>query len=151
MQNEASRFINEIPEQYLDRSFAGGGTKNQGGSKWGASSGANRMKVWDGESGEVSHESGVYYNEKTTAKKDRPSYLTPKTTTPKIIEHKPSPDFVASDISNLQPGQKVEHQKFGFGEVTKMEGAAHNPVATVRFEHNGEKKIMLNYAKLRIV
>jgi DNA helicase-2/ATP-dependent DNA helicase PcrA len=32
-----------------------------------------------------------------------------------------------------------------------MEGAAHNPIATVRFELNGEKKIMLNYAKLRIV
>ena len=151
VQNDPSRFINEIPEQYLDRSFAGGGTKNQGGSKWGASSGFNRMKTWDGESGEVSRESGVYYNEKVTAKKESPSYLTPRTPTPRIVEHKPSPDFVASDTSDLQPGQKVEHQKFGFGEVMKMEGAAHNPVATVRFEHNGEKKIMLNYAKLRII
>jgi DNA helicase-2/ATP-dependent DNA helicase PcrA len=51
----------------------------------------------------------------------------------------------------LKEGQKIEHQKFGFGEVIKMEGAAHNPVATVKFEYNGEKKIMLNYAKLRIV
>jgi hypothetical protein len=33
----------------------------------------------------------------------------------------------------------------------RPEGAAHNPIATVNFEHNGEKKIMLNYAKLRIV
>jgi len=66
-------------------------------------------------------------------------------------EHVPSADFVASDTSALQVGQKIEHQKFGFGEVTKMEGAAHNPVATVKFELNGEKKIMLNYAKLRIV
>jgi DNA helicase-2/ATP-dependent DNA helicase PcrA len=32
-----------------------------------------------------------------------------------------------------------------------MEGATQNPVATVKFEDNGEKKIMLNYAKLRIV
>jgi DNA helicase-2/ATP-dependent DNA helicase PcrA len=32
-----------------------------------------------------------------------------------------------------------------------MEGSTHNPVATVKFEHNGEKKIMLNYAKLRIL
>ena len=50
-----------------------------------------------------------------------------------------------------QRRQKVEHQKFGFGEVVKMEGSAHNPIATVKFELNGEKKIMLNYAKLRIV
>ncbi|HNU15837.1 MAG TPA: ATP-dependent DNA helicase, partial [Chitinophagaceae bacterium] len=89
----------------------------------------------------------------TATKKEpsTPSYLAPKTTQPKVVEHKPSEDFVASDTSNLQAGQKVEHQKFGFGEVLKMEGAAHNPIATVKFEHNGEKKIMLNYAKLRIV
>jgi DNA helicase-2/ATP-dependent DNA helicase PcrA len=32
-----------------------------------------------------------------------------------------------------------------------MEGSAHNPIATVKFEFNGEKKIMLNYAKLKII
>jgi DNA helicase-2/ATP-dependent DNA helicase PcrA len=85
---------------------------------------------------------------KITASK--PSYITPPTR-PQTIEHKPAADFVASDTSNLQEGQKVEHQKFGFGEVIKMEGSAHNPIATVKFELNGEKKIMLNYAKLRIV
>jgi DNA helicase-2/ATP-dependent DNA helicase PcrA len=58
---------------------------------------------------------------------------------------------VASDMGTLQEGNKVEHQKFGFGEVVKLEGAAHNPIATINFEMNGEKKIMLNYAKLRIV
>jgi DNA helicase-2/ATP-dependent DNA helicase PcrA len=35
--------------------------------------------------------------------------------------------------------------------VLKMEGASHNPIATIKFDLNGEKKIMLNYAKLRIV
>ena len=45
----------------------------------------------------------------------------------------------------------MEHQKFGFGVVAKMEGSAHNPIATIAFEKNGEKKIMLNYAKLMIV
>jgi hypothetical protein len=46
---------------------------------------------------------------------------------------------------------RVEHQKFGFGNVLKLEGSAHNPVATIKFDQNGEKKIMLNYAKLMIV
>jgi DNA helicase-2/ATP-dependent DNA helicase PcrA len=70
---------------------------------------------------------------------------------PKVVAHVPSADFVASDTSQLQAGQKVEHQKFGFGTVSGVEGSAHNPVATIQFEKNGEKKIMLNYAKLRIV
>ncbi|MGH2553066.1 MAG: ATP-dependent helicase [Chitinophagaceae bacterium] len=155
VQNEPSRFIEEIPEQFIDKSFAGGGAKNQvGGSKWGRGSAFERMKgknVDDGESGKVTHQTGNYYNSGPAAPKTTPSYLPPKGQPPKVKEHTPSPDFVASDTSDLQAGQKIEHQKFGFGEVLKIEGATHNPIATVKFEHNGEKKIMLNYAKLRIV
>ncbi|MEO7924766.1 MAG: UvrD-helicase domain-containing protein [Chitinophagaceae bacterium] len=155
VQNEPSRFIEEIPEQYMDRSFAGGGAKNQiGGSKWGKGSAFDRMRgkyVDDGESGKASQQSGTYYNSAPAVKSSAPAYLPPKGLPSKVKEHVPSADFVASDTSNLQEGQKVEHQKFGFGEVIKMEGAAHNPIATVRFEQNGEKKIMLNYAKLRVV
>lgn len=153
VQNEPSRFIEEIPEQYMDRSFAGVSAKGSSGNKWGGGSAFNRMKGWvdDGESGSATKQSGTYYNEGAPSKKGSPSYLTPKSTYKKAVEHKPSADFTASDTSGLKPGQKVEHQKFGFGEVMKMEGAAHNPIATVKFEHNGEKKIMLNYAKLRIV
>ena len=83
-------------------------------------------------------------------KSNSPSYVTPRPQN-KTVEHVPSPDFIASDTTNLQVGQRVEHQKFGFGEVTKLEGSAHNPVATIKFDVNGEKKIMLNYAKLMIV
>ncbi|MCX6317570.1 MAG: UvrD-helicase domain-containing protein [Bacteroidetes bacterium] len=156
VQNEPSRFIEEIPEQYMDRSFAGGGASHQsGGSKWSKGSAFDRMRgkqTEDGESGKATKQSGTYFNSNSTAaQSSAPSYLPPKGVPAKVKEHVPSADFEASDTSSLQAGQKVEHQKFGFGEVMKMEGAAHNPIATVKFEHNGEKKIMLNYAKLRIV
>jgi DNA helicase II / ATP-dependent DNA helicase PcrA len=154
VQNEPSRFISEIPEIHLDRSFAGGGTRNLSqSSRWGNSGASARMKGFgtneDGESGKASQQSGAYFNERPGGSK--PAYISPKSYPPKVKEHTPSPDFVASDTSRLEKGHKVEHQKFGFGEVIKMEGSAHNPVATVRFEHNGEKKIMLNYARLRII
>jgi DNA helicase II / ATP-dependent DNA helicase PcrA len=142
VQNEPSRFIDELPEQYLDRSFAGGGAKNQTSFGFGSSA-HDRMNG----GGWASSKNSVYQAEK---KSSAPTYLTPKPQN-KTVDHVPSADFKASDVSNLQPGQKVEHQKFGFGEVMKMEGAVHNPVATVKFELNGEKKIMLNYAKLRII
>lgn len=152
VQNDPSRFIEEIPEDYLDRSFAGGGSTGKPGNNWGGGSAFNRMKGWgsDGKQDNV-REAEKRYGAAPEKKQTTPSYLAPKGAPPKVVEHKPSEDFVASDTSNLQAGQKVEHQKFGFGEVMKMEGAAHNPIATVKFEHNGEKKIMLNYAKLRIV
>ena len=84
-------------------------------------------------------------------KKSFVSTLITGNTKPKEVAHVPSPNFVPSDITKLEAGMRVEHQKFGFGEVTKMEGSNHNPVATIRFDLNGEKKIMLNYAKLMIV
>jgi DNA helicase-2/ATP-dependent DNA helicase PcrA len=81
----------------------------------------------------------------------KPSYAPAKPLPSKPVEHTPSPNFKASDPGELAVGQRVEHQKFGFGKVIKMEGATHNPIATIQFELNGEKKIMLNYAKISIV
>ncbi|HEY8690303.1 MAG TPA: UvrD-helicase domain-containing protein [Chitinophagaceae bacterium] len=134
-QNEPSRFIDELPEKYLDRAFAGGNMRNNQTSHWNPFEKAKAATKGP-------TDARPRYN-------DKPAYVT--TAAIKIKEHIPSPNFAPSDTSNLQEGQKVEHQKFGFGEVIKMEGAAHNPIATVKFEHNGEKKIMLNYAKLRII
>jgi DNA helicase II / ATP-dependent DNA helicase PcrA len=139
VQNDPSRFIEEIPDIYLDRSFAGGGARNQT-SNWQAGSAFDRMNRGFGSPTDDGRQ-------KTASK---PSYLSTNNRQ-QTVDHIPSKDFVASDTSNLQAGQKVEHLKFGFGEVTKMEGSAHNPIATVKFDLNGEKKIMLNYAKLRIV
>jgi DNA helicase-2/ATP-dependent DNA helicase PcrA len=80
-----------------------------------------------------------------------PSLGNPVTARQAPKEHVPSENFTASDVKDLQEGQKVEHQKFGYGKIIKLEGASHNPIASIHFELNGEKKIMLNYAKLRIV
>lgn len=154
VQNEPSRFIEEMPEQYLDRSFSGGGARNQATNNWstahermnGGGWGAGKGEAWQAEK-----KYGPPPHKTKSSQPSTPSYIPPKPSAPKLVEHQPSPDFVPSDTSNLQAGQRVEHQKFGFGEVVRMEGAAHNPIATVKFEQNGEKKIMLNYAKLRIL
>lgn len=150
VQNEPSRFLEELPEIFLDKSFAGAGTKNLSTNRWNRSSAFERMKGWDGESGTANQQSGTYFNEQPITAKNESRFITPKSLQ-KTVTHTPSPDFAPSDTSDLQAGQKVEHQKFGFGEVIKVEGSAHNPIATIKFELNGEKKIMLNYAKLRIV
>ena len=142
VQNDPSRFINELPEDHLDRSYAGGGFRNQSGP-----SASERMKGW-GQSNTIQQKSFFDQPKKSN---ERPGYMPAPPSVTKPILHQPSPDFKPSDTSELREGQKVEHQKFGFGMVLKMEGAAHNPIATIKFDLNGEKKIMLNYAKLRIV
>ncbi|MFZ9660322.1 MAG: ATP-dependent helicase [Chitinophagaceae bacterium] len=149
VQNEPSRFIDELPEEYLDRSYAGGGLKNQGYGLQGSA--MDRMKGGFGGNFSKQQQQAKEMEKRYGAPpKSAPSFVGPKPAS-KTIEHIPSPDFQPSDTSSLQVGQKVEHQKFGFGKVIKLEGAAHNPVASIHFDLNGEKKIMLNYAKLRIV
>ncbi|OJU26057.1 MAG: ATP-dependent DNA helicase [Sphingobacteriales bacterium 41-5] len=151
VQNEPSRFIDELPEQYVDKSFAGGGTKMSTGFGFGNSA-FDRMNGgagWGSQKKAVSN-AEKKYGPPPGKKPSSPSYLAPKPEN-KVVEHIPSTDFQPSDISQLATGQRVEHQKFGFGEVIKIEGAAHNPMAFIKFDQNGEKKILLNYARLRIV
>src|SRR6185295_5232278 len=113
VQNEPSRFIEEIPSEFLDRSFAGGGARNQG--TFGDSRSAyDRMH--GGSFGNTASQAEKKYGPPPAKKDTKPAYVPPKPYM-KTIEHNPSPDFVPSDTSALQVGQKVEHQKFGFGEV----------------------------------
>ena len=65
--------------------------------------------------------------------------------------HQPSPDFQASDTDNLREGMKVEHPKFGFGQVVKMELEGANRKAKVAFDNFGEKTLLLSFAKLKIL
>jgi DNA helicase-2/ATP-dependent DNA helicase PcrA len=66
--------------------------------------------------------------------------------------HKPSADFAADDFNLIQTGMEVEHQRFGIGKVIHLEGNSRDKMAMIFFQNNvGQKKIMLRYAKLRIV
>jgi DNA helicase-2/ATP-dependent DNA helicase PcrA len=70
-------------------------------------------------------------------------------TTAKV--HTPSPDFKPSNTNNLAEGMKVEHPKFGFGAVKKIETEGINRKATIQFDNFGEKTLLLSFAKLRII
>lgn len=64
--------------------------------------------------------------------------------------HKPADDFRPSDTSNLESGMKVEHPKFGFGQVVNIDTQGANRKAKVLFDNFGEKTLLLSFAKLKI-
>ena len=142
VQNDPSRFIEEMPEDKIDKSSAGGGARNQS-SGWG-----NAYDRMHGGNNKGWSEPKPKIN---TEKPSKPSYMpvAPPSTLNK--NHIPSENFTAADPSDLEAGMKIEHQKFGFGVIKEIEGSAHNPIALILFDKNGEKKIMLNYAKLSII
>ncbi len=71
--------------------------------------------------------------------------------TPTAPRTGPSEPFVPDDVSGLTTGMEVKHEKFGDGKVLALEGNATNRIATIFFPNFGEKKIMLKFAKLKII
>lgn len=69
----------------------------------------------------------------------------------KPVSYTPDPNFTPDDTSNLEAGMKVIHQRFGPGDVLRVEGAGDNRKATILFKEAGEKQLVLKFAKLQIV
>ncbi len=61
------------------------------------------------------------------------------------------PDFTPSDPDEIATGMQVEHARFGCGKIISMEGRGSGASATIFFQKEGQKKLLLKFAKLRIV
>jgi len=117
--NEPSRFLEELPEAYVDVSKAK----------------KARNKAQAGER----HRMTTFVSQK-------------KTSNPNLVRKTPSdPSFKPDNPSEMEQGMKVKHQRFGIGTIENLEGPQANRIATISFGGLGNKKIMLNYAKLKIV
>ena len=53
--------------------------------------------------------------------------------------------------SKVGVGDKVEHLKFGKGQVIGLEGSEQNIKAKIKFDKIGEKNLLLKFAKLKIL
>ncbi len=65
--------------------------------------------------------------------------------------HRPAKDFTPDDTSNILSGMEIEHERFGFGKILQVEGGPDNRIALIFFKDLGQKKIMLKFARIRIV
>jgi DNA helicase-2/ATP-dependent DNA helicase PcrA len=59
--------------------------------------------------------------------------------------------FDADDPLKIKPGMVVYHQQFGAGKVVNIEGIIPNAKAVVLFDGAGEKKLLLKFARLKIL
>ncbi|MDM1071135.1 UvrD-helicase domain-containing protein [Empedobacter brevis] len=58
---------------------------------------------------------------------------------------------VASNSQGLQIGQVVVHDRFGRGVVKDLQGEPSDMKAIIHFDNAGEKKLLLNFAKLKVI
>jgi DNA helicase-2/ATP-dependent DNA helicase PcrA len=60
-------------------------------------------------------------------------------------------NFFPDPVEKLRVGMKIEHERFGFGEILSLDGDVLNMRAIISFQDSGQKTLLLKFAKLRIV
>lgn len=133
IQNEPSRFIEEIDEQYLNLPTVS----------------ARRPEPFD------------FNTARTSFYKPMPSGSGPRTTTqpkPGMKKGSASAPGAAAESGvapassgGIAPGVEVKHARFGKGKVLKLEGEEPNVKATVFFPSAGQKQLLLKFAKLEVL
>jgi DNA helicase-2/ATP-dependent DNA helicase PcrA len=120
-----SRFLREIDPKYLQFPQTGG-------------------KPFRSKSG--SDEKPSVFREESSAYPARPKLR-------KVIkpENQPVTPFNGSDPSEFSEGDTVQHERFGNGIIVSIEGVSPNTTASVEFEKDGRKKLLLRFAKLKKV
>ena len=60
-------------------------------------------------------------------------------------------NFEPTPILQLRAGQRIEHNRFGFGKILEISGTPADLKAKIAFDDHGEKILILKYAKIRVV
>ena len=149
--NSPSRFIKEIDVQYIanplvaDREDDDEPKRGFGG--WGQRTSA-KPKFGGG---------GYSYGNSGPVRTERPSQPVRKTEPtpvrrPQVVVKRVSDaEFEPTPILQLKAGQRIEHNRFGFGNILEITGAIPDLKAKIAFDDHGEKILLLKYAKIRVV
>jgi DNA helicase-2/ATP-dependent DNA helicase PcrA len=123
---EPSRFISEIPEEYLDLPKKPSSVKESFPRKDNFSGNLIGLNV-------------------------PPPKTAPPKNFQKVSHATPSSNIPVSDTEDIRVGMEVNHERFGNGKVINLEGVGPNKKATVFFQGIGQKQLLLRFARLRIV
>ena len=145
-----SRFIKDIDPELLDvQSEVGGGKSSFGGSSYVGS----RSPEWMQNPRPVATQFKADPKPRVVAPRQPEKPVDPFGPNFKRVYNAVAPRPMASDPnpSDLREGSKIEHQRFGIGVVTKIEGSGENTKATVEFRNTGTKQLLLKFAKFKII
>lgn len=136
---EPSRFLEEIDEQFVENKTPIGGYRPKSfisGDIFGDVD-KSRLRQRKPVSGTPPSRKGPSPSQLRKLRKIKPELGQPKSADP--------------SLDGLEVGSKVDHSRFGRGEVLKIEGVGNDRKAEIRFEGSGLKKLLLRFAKLRVL
>ena len=154
--NSPSRFVTEVDPAYianpLSREREEGEVRRQSFGTWKKDGGQGRPGYQYGQS------SRPEVVRRTPGQSPRPAQPlqrrtepTPVRRTQTVPQRVPAADFEPTPILELRVGQRVEHNRFGFGKILEISGNPADLKAKIAFDEHGEKILILKYAKIRVV
>ena len=150
--NSPSRFLYEIDSSYvanpLVKEREGGEVRRQSFSTWKKDGGSSRPS--SNTYGQSSRpEVGRRPSQPLQRKPD--TAPTPVRRPQSVPVRVPDADFQPTPILELRAGQRIEHNRFGFGKIVEITGNPADLKAKIAFDDHGEKILILKYAKIRVV
>ena len=82
---------------------------------------------------------------------DKPQTFTPPRSLKRVNSTLVSPSSSGNPVPPIQVGNRIQHERFGIGEVIKVEGTGDNTKATIRFQNAGEKQLLLRFARFKVI
>ena len=69
----------------------------------------------------------------------------------KRVSEAPKSSPSGNSAAPLLVGQLIQHDRFGIGEVKKVEGTGDNAKATIEFRNAGTKQLLLRFARFKVI
>lgn len=162
-QNSPSRFVKEIDRRYVDNpisddevvsvpdsgGFRGFGSRFNVGNSGGGRSRETAYNNRYGTSGAVVTEKRAAPVSPVTGRPLRQA-AAPDRKPVSAAPRTPDADFSPVSVLELKVGQRIEHNRFGYGVIRQITGTGMDLKAKILFDSFGEKILLLKYAKIRV-
>jgi len=141
--NAPSRFIREIDPQCIENPLDESDYSNEGvRHEWGGFG----ERFTGGRFDSLSRPQAPSYGYKRETPTVR---VIPKPTPKAAPTVQTDPNFEAAPVSEFYEGQRIEHNRFGAGEIISLSGRVPDVRAEVKFDNFGVKTLLLRYAQMR--
>ena len=148
--SQPSRFLRDIDVKYLkpqqNDDFVPRQKATSFSGQWGESS-APRFTSRSSDYGQP-RRSLFPTEEKPTS---RPAITPVARNLKRVSSVTPSASNSSNTAAALQVGQLIQHDRFGIGEVKKVEGTGDNAKATIEFRNAGTKQLLLRFARFKVI
>ena len=159
--NQPSRFVREVDPKYIsnplskeeiagqagnddDSSFGGWGRRFGGQGRqrndYGRSGAVVTQRRPEAAGGGTGRPEPVRRTEPIVVRRVQP-----------VPQRVPDAQFEPTPILQLRAGQRIEHNRFGYGQILEITGTPADLKAKIAFDDHGEKILILKYAKIRVI